>query len=184
MPTESASGRETRKSSAGLLPVRPVLTDNLSANSFSGEAVFDDAIGLTLVHDPVDSPAVDLIFVHGLGGASVRSWCYHHDQALFWPKYWLPNDLNENKVRILTFGYNAEVLSKTRTKANISDFAKSLLASMKYERSGSLKEVEIGKVCNRIAPQHGTAFLILEDSHSLCCTFNGWSGSQKGELEN
>ena len=153
--SELASGRETRKSSAGLLTVRPALTDNLSANSFSGETAFDDAIGLTLVHDPVDSPAVDLIFVHGLGGASVRSWCFHHDQALFWPKHWLPSDLNETKVRILTFGYNAEVLSKTRTKANISDFAKSLLASMKYERSGSLKDVEIGKVSNRVYPNTG-----------------------------
>lgn len=58
----------------------------------------------------------------------------------------MPEDLGFDKVRVLTFGYNAEVLSRTKTKANISDFAKGLLAAMKYEKNGAMEDLGIGKV--------------------------------------
>ena len=98
------------------------------------------------MYQPTAPQAVDLVFVHGLGGASSKTWCKNYDQILCWPREWLPEDLGPGKVRVLTFGYNAEVASKSKTKVNISDFAKGLLAAMKYEKDREMEDLGIGKV--------------------------------------
>ena len=99
-----------------------------------------------MLYAPQRSPEVDLIFVHGLGGGSIRTWCKNHNRSLCWPREWLPRDLGLDKVRVSTFGYNAAILSKSKTKANISDFAKSLLAAIKYEKDEGMNDLGIGKV--------------------------------------
>ncbi len=99
-----------------------------------------------MLHEPAAAQVVDIIFVHGLGGASKGTWCKNYDRKLCWPKEWLPEDLGPDKVRVLTFGYNAGVSSKTKTKVNISDFAKGLLAAMKYGKDRGMRDLGIGKV--------------------------------------
>lgn len=47
---------------------------------------------------------------------------------------------------MLTYGYNAEVFSRTKTVANISDFANGLLAAIKYKKGEDMEDIGIGKV--------------------------------------
>lgn len=134
------------RTSDSSISTRILRAETLTPVPTVAEDVLGDPLGLSVLYTPDEVPAVDLIFVHGLGGASVRSWCKGYHRNLCWPKFWLPEDLGLENVRVLTFGYNAEVLSKTKTKANISDFAKGLLAAMKYQKNGAMEDLGIGKV--------------------------------------
>ncbi|KAK5125705.1 hypothetical protein LTR85_011979 [Meristemomyces frigidus] len=74
---------------------------------------------------PLQDTVAHLIFVHGLGGGSRKTWIKNADPSLFWPKEWLPHDTDFRDVRIHTFGYDS-----TWTKnsvLDVGDFAKSLL---------------------------------------------------------
>lgn len=86
-----------------------------------------DPLGITLVHGTPNT-SVDFIFVHGLGGASRKTWSWNRDAQYFWPA-WLPSDKDFSQVRIFTFGYNADFRGP-ETTSNITDFAKDLLFSM------------------------------------------------------
>ncbi|KAJ5758696.1 hypothetical protein N7520_005852 [Penicillium odoratum] len=97
----------------------------------------DDPLGLSVLYAPPER-SVDIVFIHGLGGASLRTWCRDRDLDYLWPQLWLPRDLPS--ARILTFGYNAHFLSKKeRTSLTISDFANDLLFRMKHGESGSTR---------------------------------------------
>lgn len=51
-----------------------------------------DPLGLTVLFKPDRiSPSVDIIFVHGLRGRSMRTWSLDDDLKLFWPQKWLPD---------------------------------------------------------------------------------------------
>lgn len=74
---------------------------------------------------------MDIIFLHGLGGTSLRTWCKHRDLDFLWPKNWLPSDLPT--ARILTFGYHAHFSARNEESTlTINDFANDLLFRMKY----------------------------------------------------
>ncbi|KAL6714385.1 hypothetical protein ACLMJK_007808 [Lecanora helva] len=143
--SEDERPESIRKPSQGSVSSRLSTANTLVATRAAGEIALKDSLGLSVLYAPKSEPVVDLIFVHGLGGASIKTWCKNHDRNLCWPKYWVPGDLGNDNVRVLTFGYNAEVLSKTKTKANISDFAKSLLAAMKFEKDAEMEDLGIGK---------------------------------------
>lgn len=85
-------------------------------------------IGLTTVLEPTD-PIVDIVFVHGLNGGSHSTWTRNNDLSLFWPKEWLGKDGAFKDARIHTFGYNSTFTE--RSVLNITDFATSLLVSIK-----------------------------------------------------
>lgn len=82
-------------------------------------------LGLTTIYKPLEKAIADLVFVHGLGGGSRKTWSKHEDPALFWPQEWLPQDPGFRDVRIHTFGYDSNW--ETESILNIHDFAKSLL---------------------------------------------------------
>jgi hypothetical protein len=85
-------------------------------------------LGLTTIHKPAESAAVDLIFVHGLNGGSYSTWSKNGDLSLFWPKEWLPKDDAFRDVRIHTFGYSSSISGESIL--NVQDFARSLLAAV------------------------------------------------------
>lgn len=100
-------------------------------------------LGLHVLHEP-QVTTLDIIFVHGLGGDSRRTWSKNHDPALFWPEVWLPFEPGVSAARILTFGYDANWRGASRSLSNISDFAKELLFEMRFARGRSSEELNIG----------------------------------------
>jgi len=93
----------------------------------------DDPLGLVVLHSPPER-TVDILFIHGLGGTSLRTWCRDRDLGNLWPQLWLPDELPT--ARILTFGYNANFSSrKEQTCYTIGDFAADLLFRMRYGES-------------------------------------------------
>ncbi len=110
------------------------------------EQVPIDELGLHVVFQPPSAALVDLIFVHGLGGASHRTWSKNQDHNLFWPQQWLPLEPDICSARILTFGYNARFRSGGPQNMNIADFAKDLLFGLKFGKGADTEDLGIGKV--------------------------------------
>lgn len=86
-------------------------------------------IGLTTVYKPLENAVADLVFIHGLGGGSRKTWSKNEDPALFWPQEWLPRDPQFRDARIHTFGYDSNW--DKESILNIHDFAKTLLEWIK-----------------------------------------------------
>ncbi|CAJ2506600.1 Uu.00g077860.m01.CDS01 [Anthostomella pinea] len=103
-------------------------------------------IGLTVLHEPSNPSerAVDILFVHGLGGTSLQTWCHGRDLDNLWPERWLPFEAGFETARIITYGYNAH-FSSTKDQASlaIGDFANDLLFRMKYEELGKHRLGEV-----------------------------------------
>ena len=111
------------------------------------EAEISGPLGLRVIHQPKTTPLVDIIFIHGLGGGSKKTWSKDpRDPGLFWPERWLPSDPEIEKARILSFGYNASFLpGAPRSIYNIGDFAKELLNEMKFGTDNGVA-LDIGDV--------------------------------------
>lgn len=58
---------------------------------------------MTRLHSPKD-PAVDICFVHGLGGGSLSTWT---SGEICWPRDLLKDDIPD--ARVLAFGFEAKV---------------------------------------------------------------------------
>jgi hypothetical protein len=139
-PLEDASGRDRRRSSAALSRLTgrnsfsiqrsiSLLTRNKSVD---GTAVTTNSFGpygLTLLHEPPE-PLIDLIFVHGLRGGSVKTWSKSDDEQYFWPQAWLPQEPDLQHARIHTFGYNSDWGERKESILNVHDFGKDLLGEM------------------------------------------------------
>lgn len=123
--------------------------------------------GLHVVHDPGPLAPLDIIFVHGLGGDSIKSWSKGHDPDLFWPQHWLPFEPDIGRVRILTFGYNASFRAGApKSVSNIADFAKELLYEMAFGKSESGDDLGIGRV-PIIFVVHSMGGLIVKKAYLL-----------------
>jgi len=106
-----------------------------------------NAVGLCVLHQPQSEAPVDIVFVHGLGGDSRKTWSKNHDPNLFWPGLWLPREPVIGKSRILSFGYNANFRpGALRSIANVGDFAKELLFEMKFGTDSHGKDLCMGRV--------------------------------------
>ncbi|KAI2623191.1 hypothetical protein GGR54DRAFT_629765 [Hypoxylon sp. NC1633] len=96
----------------------------------------DDAhgvFGLTTIHEPSPptSAAADIVFVHGLGGGSRKTWSYSTDGYHYWPQAWLAKDLDFADIRIHSFGYRSNWAERQSSILNIRDFAESLVGELK-----------------------------------------------------
>lgn len=106
-----------------------------------------DPLGLTVVYAPKEPPSVDIIFIHGLGGSSRKTWSKNRDPELFWPEKWLPSEPDICTARILTFGYNAHYRSLGPNNIlTITDFARSLLSDMRFGKDEDLNDLNVGEV--------------------------------------
>ncbi|KAI1328234.1 hypothetical protein F5Y16DRAFT_409897 [Xylariaceae sp. FL0255] len=63
--------------------------------------------GLNLLYEPPGA-LIDLVFVHGLRGGSIKTWCKDEDPRYFWPQNWLPRepDLSNARTPILLIGHS------------------------------------------------------------------------------
>ena len=97
--------------------------------------------GLTEVYSATN-PLVDIIFVHGLNGHPRDTWSTKKPD-IFWPSELLPEALNEQSPRILTYGYDANVtaftdgVSKDRIRNHAEHLASRLVANRSVSRTRS-----------------------------------------------
>lgn len=103
-------------------------------------------LGLSVIYSPDGPPKADIVFIHGLGGSSHGTWLKNKDMNLFWPQTFLPLEQDVSLARILTFGYNAELVHG-RPSVSIFDFANDLLFSLKYKKGADEMSLKIGDVC-------------------------------------
>lgn len=87
-------------------------------------------LGLRLLHSSPE-PLLDLIFVHGLRGGSIKTWRKGSDPRNFWPKYWLPAEQEFCHANIHSFGYDSDWASTKSSILNVHDFGQSLLEEMR-----------------------------------------------------
>lgn len=93
--------------------------------------------GLRVIHNPKDA-MVDIIFIHGLNGHPFNAW--KHQNGSFWPMHFLIKEEDMPSVRIMTFGYDANITQWTLGAVgqnNITDHAKSLNESIGRIRARS-----------------------------------------------
>ncbi|DAA73946.1 TPA_exp: NACHT and WD domain protein [Trichophyton benhamiae CBS 112371] len=121
-PDTKVPGKELLNSHA------PVTTTSESTRANKRDPSDIDPLGLTLIHRPADAH-VDIIFVHGLGGSSLRTWSYERDVKNLWLP-WLGDEEGLSNARIFTFGYDANY-AQSAAPLSILDFAKTLLFNMK-----------------------------------------------------
>ncbi|KAM0178288.1 hypothetical protein ACHAPF_003653 [Botrytis cinerea] len=90
---------------------------------------------------------VDIVLVHGLNGHPQHTWTAKN--GIFWPTALLPvtfssKDPNKSaKVRILVYGYNADVVAfaeKSASHDRIHEHAQSLVSSLALERKSEEAE--------------------------------------------
>ncbi|KAF2253566.1 hypothetical protein BU26DRAFT_386212, partial [Trematosphaeria pertusa] len=108
-------------------------------SSLSSFLVAQDAfgpLGLNTIHCPSE-PLLDfksinqsIIFIHGLGGGSRKTWSYSSRLEHFWPKEWLSKDIAFQNVRIHAFGYKSTWHDMRGSILNICDIAESLLGAI------------------------------------------------------
>lgn len=110
----------------------------------------DDAsgqLGLNVVYcPPNNSHKANIVFVHGLGGASRKTWSKDAKPALFWPLTFLPLEADLCLARILTFGYDAHFRKAGNLNTSVLDFAKDLLFDLKHARDGQGQALEMEQV--------------------------------------
>ncbi|MCJ1384404.1 hypothetical protein MMC17_007520 [Xylographa soralifera] len=101
-------------------------------------------LGLTLVYS-FPNPALDIIFIHGLGGTSTQTWSWDRNPENFWLP-WLQDDTEIARARIFTYGYDANFKGQYIT-STILDFAKDLLLRMRtFVLDVEQHEIAIGRL--------------------------------------
>jgi len=73
-------------------------------------------------------PTVDIVFIHGLNGGRLSTWT---KDGVLWPRDLLPQTIPN--IRVMTFGYNADLVMNTSTYG-IRDHATKLLSSLRDKR--------------------------------------------------
>jgi hypothetical protein len=87
-------------------------------------------LGLHLLHLSPE-PLVNLIFVHGLRGGSVKTWRKGKNPGLFWPQCWLPLEKGFEHANIYSFGYDSDWLTTSRRDLNLHNFGMELFEVMR-----------------------------------------------------
>ncbi|OBT68035.1 hypothetical protein VE03_01456 [Pseudogymnoascus sp. 23342-1-I1] len=127
-PEDASSSRDSTKSSMSLFSLSKTLTRPSTASSDQAKGVMGP-LGLSLLYSPT-APEIDLIFVHGLGGNSRKTWTKSFLQSNFWPEEWLPKDPAFKNVRIHSYGYDSYYLKGKGDCLNVHHIGKSFLGAI------------------------------------------------------
>ncbi|KAI0529825.1 hypothetical protein GGR58DRAFT_525850 [Xylaria digitata] len=132
-PRDQPPGATSKSGSLNPIDQQLVTSRTDIKQEHGGDESYSGPLGLKVVHRPTTSRRVDIIFVHGLGGSSRKTWSRYGDPNLFWPGRFLPLEPDIKEARVLTFGYNSNFgRGSGKSKMSMLDFAKDLLYDMKY----------------------------------------------------
>lgn len=70
-----------------------------------------------IAHPKEDGPTVDVVLVHGLERATESTWHDRTPWTVFWPRDLIPYKSQPRSGRIMTYGYNANVVPQNRDNA-------------------------------------------------------------------
>ncbi|KAM0802252.1 WD40 repeat-containing protein [Usnea florida] len=125
-----------------LIPPDPGSNSSLRSLSPSRQT----SLGLHVEYQPSATSCLDIVFIHGLGGDSRKTWSRDHKPELFWPGLWLPLETELERARIFTFGYNATFgPGKAKNVASVTDFAKELLFELRFGKTHKGENFGIGE---------------------------------------
>ncbi|KAL2822275.1 hypothetical protein BDW59DRAFT_149641 [Aspergillus cavernicola] len=127
-PDSPSHRRDSTKSSRSLFSLPKYLPTTSTTSGDQAEGV-KGPLGLSLLYSPT-APEIDLIFVHGLGGNSRKTWSKSSLQSHFWPKEWLPEDPAFKNVRVHSYGYDSYYLKGQEDCLNIHHIGKSFLGAI------------------------------------------------------
>jgi hypothetical protein len=135
-----------------------------------------DQLGLKVLYRPPRERCADIVFVHGLGGNSRKTWTLNKDPSTFWPLQFLPHESDIQETRISSFGYNADFRgANAKSKVSILDFSKDLLYDLKYaqdESGADVCELKMGEV---VMPTYKTLIGLLNNYRNpLSSSFTPW----------
>lgn len=139
----------------------------------------NETLGLQVLYQPSSPAPLDIVFVHGLGGDSRKSWSRNQEPNLFWPQLWLPLEPDINQARILSFGYNASFHAGAgKSISNIADFAKELLFEMRFGRDEEGQDFGMGRV-PIIFVVHSMGGLVVKKAYLLGQNDENYQGITK-----
>ncbi|KAI0015721.1 hypothetical protein F4780DRAFT_50133 [Xylariomycetidae sp. FL0641] len=118
-------------------------------------------VGLRLLRYAPE-PLIDMVFVHGLRGGSIKTWRKGSDPRNFWPQLWLPLEREFRNVNIHSFGYDSDWASTKSSILNVHDFGQSLLEEMR--NSPYLRENRKGPI---ILVGHSMGGLVIKKAFIL-----------------
>ena len=108
---------------------------------------------------------MDVVFVHGLDGHPYHTW-RSEGNGTFWPAQLLPSMLQEEKARILVYGYDADVIPSLET-GETHDHA-AMASRDKIHNHG---ENLVAKLCANRARPKATERSIIFVSRAYCENF-------------
>ncbi|VUC20622.1 unnamed protein product [Clonostachys rosea] len=77
-------------------------------------------------------PLIEVVFVHGLRGGSIKTWQKGSDHRLFWPQHWLPLETEFRNANIHSFGYESDWRSlQSSNILGLNDFGQALYQELK-----------------------------------------------------
>lgn len=87
---------------------------------------------------------LSIVLVHGLNGDPHDTWTAKKTK-IFWPADLLPVDLEDQRVRILTYGYDADVATFTdgASKSKLHVHAENLVARLAANRNVSTTKCQL-----------------------------------------
>jgi hypothetical protein len=89
-----------------------------------------NCLGLNCLTPGLDDGQLDIVAIHGINGHAHKTFL--HKGGALWLRDFLPEQIPG--ARVFSFGYDAQV-AFTTSKANLDDFARSLLTQLKMLRS-------------------------------------------------
>ncbi|KAH7324593.1 hypothetical protein B0I35DRAFT_164775 [Stachybotrys elegans] len=107
-------------------------------------------------------PMVEIIFVHGLCGGSVKTWQKGQDPRLFWPQHWLPSEAEFRRANIHSFGYDADWKKSQPSILGIHDFGQAL-----YEEIRSSPALRRNPKSPIVLVGHSMGGLVIKKAHIL-----------------
>jgi hypothetical protein len=139
--SDSASASFASKRKRARKDLYDIFGSGARSRSFHNNRLGNDPLGLTVLYRPKGDRCADVVFVHGLGGSSMKTWSKDGDPEYCWPKKFLPNEHDINTARISTFGYDTNVKpGSPKHLLSILDCAKDLLYDLKFAQDEEVPE--------------------------------------------